>query len=48
VSLLIAFGAAGIYFLYSAVVEERMLAASFPAAYPDYRAHTRMLIPFLL
>jgi protein-S-isoprenylcysteine O-methyltransferase Ste14 len=44
----IAFGAALAYFAYSASVEERLLTASFPRAYPTYRAHTKMLIPFVL
>jgi protein-S-isoprenylcysteine O-methyltransferase Ste14 len=38
----------GAYFLYSARVEERLMAAAFPAAYPHYRARTKMLIPFVL
>lgn len=36
------------YFVFSATVEERLLTASFPDAYPTYKAHTNMLIPFLL
>jgi protein-S-isoprenylcysteine O-methyltransferase Ste14 len=38
----------GVYFYYSASVEERNLTATFPTAYPAYRASTRMLIPFVL
>jgi protein-S-isoprenylcysteine O-methyltransferase Ste14 len=38
----------GGYFYYSASVEERNLTATFPTAYPAYRASTKMLIPFLL
>ncbi len=38
----------GGYFYYSAVVEERNLIATFPVAYPAYRAHTKRLIPFIL
>jgi protein-S-isoprenylcysteine O-methyltransferase Ste14 len=38
----------GVYFIYSARVEERLMAASFPVAYPTYRAKTKMLIPFVL
>ncbi len=38
----------GGYFYYSASVEERNLTATFPAAYPAYRAATKMLIPFVL
>ncbi|MGH2832678.1 MAG: methyltransferase family protein [Solirubrobacteraceae bacterium] len=37
----------GIYFIYSATVEEKIMAASFPGAYPSYRAKTKMLIPFV-
>jgi protein-S-isoprenylcysteine O-methyltransferase Ste14 len=36
------------YFIYSARVEERLMTASFPATYPNYRATTKMLIPFVL
>ncbi|HEX5194431.1 MAG TPA: hypothetical protein VFW09_16670, partial [Solirubrobacteraceae bacterium] len=35
-------------FYYSALVEERNLIGAFPDAYPAYREHTRMLIPFVL
>jgi protein-S-isoprenylcysteine O-methyltransferase Ste14 len=38
---------AGIYFIYSATVEERYLTARFPDAYPMYKRSTKMLIPFL-
>lgn len=38
----------GAYFVYSATVEEKNLAAAFPATYPAYRAGTKMLIPFVL
>jgi protein-S-isoprenylcysteine O-methyltransferase Ste14 len=37
----------GPYFVYSARVEERTMAEAFPAQYPAYRAHTKMLIPFV-
>lgn len=36
------------YFYYSAWVEEKNLTATFPAAYPAYRARTKMLIPYVL
>ena len=36
------------YFIYSAHVEEKHLAATFPAAYPAYKRGTSMLIPFVL
>src|SRR5581483_5209290 len=33
------------YFVYSARMEERYLATQFPQSYPEYRRHTKMLIP---
>ena len=36
------------YFYYSASVEEKNLAATFPTEYPAYREQTKMLIPFVL
>jgi protein-S-isoprenylcysteine O-methyltransferase Ste14 len=38
----------GAYFLYSAFVEERMMAGLFPDSYPEYKRSTKMLIPFIL
>ena len=38
----------GAYFYYSASVEEKNLTVTFPAAYPEYRNSTKMLIPFVL
>jgi protein-S-isoprenylcysteine O-methyltransferase Ste14 len=38
----------GGYFYYSATVEERTLAATFPTTYPSYRDSTKMLIPFVI
>jgi protein-S-isoprenylcysteine O-methyltransferase Ste14 len=38
----------GANFYYAASVEERNLGATFPSAYPAYRAGTKMLIPFVL
>jgi protein-S-isoprenylcysteine O-methyltransferase Ste14 len=38
----------GAYFIYSAVHEERYMAEQFPAAYPDYKRSTKMLVPFIL
>jgi protein-S-isoprenylcysteine O-methyltransferase Ste14 len=40
--------AMGAYFIYSAVVEEKLMTNTFPGAYPGYRAKTKMLIPFVL
>ncbi len=45
---LIALAILGLYFVHSARVEERLMIATFPDAYPGYRARTKMLIPFLL
>jgi len=38
---------AGIYFLYSATVEERYLTEQFPERYPPYKRSTKMLVPFV-
>jgi protein-S-isoprenylcysteine O-methyltransferase Ste14 len=38
---------AGVYFVYSATVEERFLTEQFPDAYPAYKQATRMLVPFI-
>ena len=38
----------GAVFIHSAMVEERNLTATFPTSYPDYRAQTKMLIPYLI
>jgi protein-S-isoprenylcysteine O-methyltransferase Ste14 len=45
---LIPLGILTAYFTYSATVEERLMTASFPEAYQKYKAHTKMLIPFVL
>jgi protein-S-isoprenylcysteine O-methyltransferase Ste14 len=44
---LIAVALAGVYFVYSAIVEERYLAEQFPDTYPTYRRSTKMLVPFI-
>jgi len=38
---------AGVYFLYSATVEERYLTEQFPDDYSLYRRSTKMLVPFI-
>jgi protein-S-isoprenylcysteine O-methyltransferase Ste14 len=38
---------AGVYFVYSATVEERYLTGEFPDMYPAYRRATKMLVPFV-
>jgi protein-S-isoprenylcysteine O-methyltransferase Ste14 len=37
----------GAYFLYSAIVEERLMARLFPGSYLEYKRSTKMLIPFI-
>ena len=44
---LIAVALAGIYFVYSATIEERNMTEQFPDAYPVYRRSTKMLVPFI-
>jgi protein-S-isoprenylcysteine O-methyltransferase Ste14 len=44
---LIVVALAGVYFVYSALVEERYLAGQFPDTYPTYRGSTKMLVPFI-
>jgi len=44
---LIAVVLAGVYFLYSATVEERYLTEQLPGAYPAYKRRTKMLLPFI-
>jgi protein-S-isoprenylcysteine O-methyltransferase Ste14 len=38
---------AGIYFVYSATVEERYMTEQFPDTYPSYKRSTKMLLPFI-
>ena len=38
---------AGIYFVYSATVEERYLTKQFPDDYPMYSRSTKMLVPLI-
>lgn len=45
---LIALAVLGAYFTYSATVEERLMTTSFRGEYASYKAHTKMLIPFVL
>jgi protein-S-isoprenylcysteine O-methyltransferase Ste14 len=44
---LIAVALAGVYFVYSATVEERYLTEQLPDTYPTYRRSTKMMIPFI-
>ena len=44
---LIAVALAGVYFIYSALVEERYLTEQFPDTYPAYKRSTKMLLPFV-
>jgi protein-S-isoprenylcysteine O-methyltransferase Ste14 len=45
---LIAVALAGVYFVYSAKVEEHYLTERFPDAYPVYQRSTKMLVPLIL
>ena len=36
------------YFLSSSSAEEREMARQFPDRYPEYRAHTKKLIPYIV
>ncbi len=45
---LIAVALLAAYFIYSATREERYMTGAFPDAYPAYKRHTKMLIPFVL
>lgn len=45
---LVAMVLAGIYFVYSATVEERYLTEQFPDTYPAYKHSTKMLLPLIL
>jgi protein-S-isoprenylcysteine O-methyltransferase Ste14 len=45
---LIAVALAGIYFVYSATIEERNLTEQFPDSYPAYSRSTKWLVPFIL
>jgi protein-S-isoprenylcysteine O-methyltransferase Ste14 len=44
---LIAVVLAGVYFLYSATVEERYMTEQFPDTYSVYKRSTKMLLPFI-
>jgi protein-S-isoprenylcysteine O-methyltransferase Ste14 len=45
---LVAVALGGIYFIYSATVEERFLNERFPDRYPAYKRSTKMLVPYIL
>ena len=45
---LIAVALLGVYFVYSATVEERYLTEQFPDEYPAYKHSTKMLVPYVL
>ena len=44
---LVAVALAGVYFIYSASVEERYLSERFPDTYPRYKNSTKMLLPYV-
>jgi protein-S-isoprenylcysteine O-methyltransferase Ste14 len=39
---------AGVYFVYSATVEEHYLTGQIPNTYPAYKRSAKMLVPFIL
>jgi protein-S-isoprenylcysteine O-methyltransferase Ste14 len=41
------FAITGIYFVYSAVEEEKLMMKQFPKVYPSYKSKTKMFIPFI-
>jgi protein-S-isoprenylcysteine O-methyltransferase Ste14 len=45
--MLIAVVLAALYFISSAIVEERHLTGQFPDTYPAYKHSTKMLVPFV-
>jgi len=38
----------GLYFVYSARKEEKLMIEQFPQQYPEYMSRTKMLVPFVL
>lgn len=36
-----------VFFIYSSLVEERLMSKQFPKVYPAYKSKTKMLIPFI-
>ena len=38
---------AAVFFVYSALAEERLMMKQFPKVYPSYKRQTKMLIPFI-
>ncbi len=42
------FAVLAVYFVYSARIEDGLMATSFPSRYPAYHERTKMLIPFVL
>ena len=45
---LLVFILAAVFFIYSAVAEERLMMQQFPKTYLPYKARTKMLVPFIL
>jgi protein-S-isoprenylcysteine O-methyltransferase Ste14 len=45
---LIAVALAGVYFVYSATVEEGNMAEQFPESYAVYQHSTKMFVPFVV
>jgi len=45
---IVAFVLCGIYFVFSAIQEEKLMTREFPEQYPEYRKHTKMFIPYVV
>jgi protein-S-isoprenylcysteine O-methyltransferase Ste14 len=45
---LLGFVVAAVFFIYSALAEERNMTKQFPKTYPTYKSQTKMLVPFIL
>ncbi|HTQ08904.1 MAG TPA: isoprenylcysteine carboxylmethyltransferase family protein, partial [Fimbriimonadaceae bacterium] len=37
-----------VYFVYSAIEEEKLMTREFPEQYPEYRKRTKMFIPYVV
>jgi protein-S-isoprenylcysteine O-methyltransferase Ste14 len=44
---LVVFVISGVYFIYSALVEEKHMIKQFPKTYTSYKSRTKMLFPFI-
>jgi protein-S-isoprenylcysteine O-methyltransferase Ste14 len=44
---IVVFVVCAVYFVYAALQEEKLMTRQFPEQYPEYRKHTKMLIPLV-